>query len=116
MLQWLANATPGSKVDADEFIVTGRPRQTNSKKEPGKEYSGKYLPLYEFLRNTSDRTVRLSYSEIERLLGFKLPASAYNHKAWWSNSFSHSQAHAWLNAGWYTELGYSSKDVTFERK
>ena len=35
----------------------------------------------------------MSFSEIERVLGFKLPKSAYQHEAWWSNNATgHSHA------------------------
>src|SRR5690606_13251972 len=42
--------------------------------------------------------------EIEKLLGHPLPASAYTHPAWWSNTGgSHVQAQAWLDRGFRTE-------------
>ena len=47
--------------------------------------------------------VKLRYQDIERILGFTLPASAFNHpEAWWSNDRDHSQAIAWLDAGYET--------------
>ena len=37
-------------------------------------------------------------------MGFKLPKSAYEHEAWWSNNATgHSHARAWLKFGWRTE-------------
>jgi hypothetical protein len=78
---------------------------------------GKYEPLPAFL-GRSDRTVqRLSFSEIERILGFKLPQSAYQHAAWWSNTASgHSHAQSWLHAGWQTEaIDLTGRKVTFRR-
>jgi len=41
----------------------------------------------------------MTFLEIERILGFALPESAYIHSAWWANG-GHSQAYAWLNAGY----------------
>src|SRR5205807_161474 len=37
---------------------------------------------------------------IEDLLGGSLPASAKQHRAWWSNDPHHVQACSWLEAGW----------------
>lgn len=44
----------------------------------------------------------LSFEEIEDVLGFSLPASASKHSAWWANG-GHTQASAWLDAGWLVE-------------
>ena len=35
----------------------------------------------------------------ESILGFSLPRSAYTYNAWWSNG-GHTQADAWMNAGY----------------
>lgn len=75
------------------------------------------MTKYELLRKylKSKAKITLTYAEIENILGFKLPDSAYTHKVWWSNHPSHTQALAWLEAGWnvqHVELGES---VTFIR-
>ena len=46
-----------------------------------------------------------SFSEIEHILGFPLPASAVNHPAWWADDDSHSHALAW------TSLGLETRNV-----
>jgi hypothetical protein len=77
----------------------------------------KYESLPQFLTSTHSSTKRLSFAEIERILGFKLPKSAYEHEAWWSNNATgHSHARAWLNAGWRTEaVDLAGRKVTFLR-
>jgi hypothetical protein len=59
----------------------------------------------------------LSFAEIERVLGFKLPKSAYEYEAWWSNNpTGHSHSRAWIEAGWRTEaVDLSGRKVTFQR-
>ena len=59
----------------------------------------------------------MSFTEIERVLGFKLPKSAYQHEAWWSNNATgHSHARAWLKFGWRTEaVDLAGRKVTFQR-
>lgn len=60
-----------------------------------------YGNLTEFLQNTKDQDeIELTFIEIERIIGDKLPSSAFDHIAWWSNTRTHSQGKGWLNAGW----------------
>jgi hypothetical protein len=77
----------------------------------------KYEALPQFLARADRAAQRMSFSEIERVLGFKLPASAYQHEAWWSNNATgHSHAQAWLESGWRTEaVDLAGRKVTFCR-
>ena len=61
---------------------------------------GKYFRFTDYLKKSNKSYIRLSFQEIEDILGFKLPSSAFNHTAFWSNSRSHSLASSWLNAGY----------------
>lgn len=73
--------------------------------------------LLQIPSNVSEKT--LTFSEIESILGFKLPGSAYNHRPWWANPSSaidHPYAQAWLAAGWKVEtVNQSQKWVRFIR-
>jgi hypothetical protein len=60
----------------------------------------KYRPLGDYLAKQPETSLSLTFQEVERILGFALPPSAHNHRAWWANSPSHPQANAWLNVGW----------------
>ncbi len=75
----------------------------------------KYEALPQFLARADRAAHRMSFSEIERVLGFKLPKSAYKHEAWWSNNATgHSHARAWLKFGWRTEaIDLAGRKVTF---
>jgi len=77
----------------------------------------KYEPLPQFLASVGGAAHRMSFTEIERILGFKLPKSAYQHEAWWSNNATgHSHARAWLKFGWRTEaVDLTARKVTFQR-
>jgi len=77
----------------------------------------KYEPLSQFLEVQGRPSHRMTFSEIERVLGFKLPRSAYEHEAWWSNNATgHSHARTWLEAGWRTgSVDLAGKKVTFQR-
>ena len=63
----------------------------------------KYIELKNFLINSNQSIVTLSFSKIEKIIKTTLPKSAYNNaEAWWSNNADHSQAIAWLDAGYNT--------------
>jgi hypothetical protein len=78
----------------------------------------KYEPLPQFLSAGTASTRRMSFEQIERVLGFNLPKSAYEHEAWWSNNATgHSHARAWLAAGWRTQdVDLEGRKVTFYRE
>ncbi len=60
----------------------------------------KYDPLYNYLTkipsDVSEKT--LPFDEIEKILGFTLPTSAYKYDEWWHPS-GHSHAQLWVEAG-----------------
>ena len=64
----------------------------------------KYRRLYTHLCDKEDEQWLTSFREIEAILGFRLPESARRHRPWWANQKSggHSQALAWIAAGWET--------------
>jgi hypothetical protein len=65
---------------------------------------GKYEPLTEFLLQQTANEVPMSFAQIERVVGFKLPQVAQRHRAWWSNSLSNNvMTKAWRQAGFRSE-------------
>jgi hypothetical protein len=78
-------------------------------------YDGKYIRLYEFLKGQQVERITLSFNQIEELLKFKLPASAYKHRAWWANENEgrHTHARSWRNAGWKTVNPEMGRQATF---
>lgn len=80
----------------------------------------KYNPLRTYFENasSSQKDILLSFSQIENILGEKLPESANIHSAWWSNERDgrHVQAHSWMDAGWLvSEIDQARKWVKFKR-
>ncbi len=62
-----------------------------------------YDKLAEYLDRQEVNAIRLTFAEVEKIIGGSLPQSAYAHAAWWANSRtedSHSWAHKWIKAGW----------------
>ncbi len=63
----------------------------------------KYSNLGEFLRGQRTSSVRVTFAEVERIIGHKLPRSA-RYPAWWSNNPSNNvMTKVWLEAGFKTE-------------
>ena len=81
---------------------------------------GKYQRLYTHLCQLATREWRTSFSEIEAVIGFGLPASARLHRPWWSNQTrgnGHSQALAWSAAGWETaQVDMGNETLLLRRK
>lgn len=63
----------------------------------------KYEPLTNYLRSHRDDACSLSFLDIERIIGCSLPASAREHRSWWGNDRTHTQARAWMQAGFGAE-------------
>ena len=78
---------------------------------------GRYQPIGEFLAAQGRARLRLSFAELEGVLGRALPPSAFRHAAWWANNpAGHSHCRAWVSAGWRTEdVDLAGRAVTFAR-
>ena len=78
---------------------------------------GKYAPLLQFLQRQTAEQIILTYAEVESILGFKLPKSAYTYTMWW-NSKGHPHCQAWLQAGYdVADVGETLRTqiITFDR-
>lgn len=79
--------------------------------------SKKYRFLSDYLQNSHKDSVALTLPEIEAILGFSLPNSARVHRAFWSNTTSHSIALSWLSVGYVTtEADIPSGQIVFEKR
>lgn len=79
---------------------------------------GKYEPLAEALRSRQVDSWAVSFTDIEAILGFPLPASARNYREWWANQRGggHSQTKGWQDAGWQVAtVDLAGEQVTFRR-
>jgi hypothetical protein len=97
-----------------------RPRGEHVCQTPIAALMSVYDPLRTKLESVRGQTVRLTFSEIEMLLGRPLPPSAYRFSAWWGNESSrkagHTQAMAWLHAGFKARVSLKQRAVKFERE
>jgi hypothetical protein len=78
----------------------------------------KFEPLKQFLDGLPSGERRMTFSEVEKVLGFELPPSARRHRPWWSNNPSNSaMTKAWLAAGCQTEqVDMAGETLVFKKK
>ncbi|MBR0755410.1 hypothetical protein JQ604_24795 [Bradyrhizobium jicamae] len=77
-----------------------------------------YDPLRQRLETVKGASIRLSFADLEAILGKPLPVSAYKFTAWWGNNCSvgHAQTRAWLSAGFEARtVSLKNRTVEFHR-
>lgn len=76
----------------------------------------KYAPLGDYLRKQRGSEIRMTFAQIERAIGGKLPRSQY-HRAWWSNNpWNNVMTKVWLDAGFVTEqVDIEGRKLVFRR-
>lgn len=78
-----------------------------------------YLPLQKYLTDRYANTVVLRFTEIEDLLGFKLPDLARLQPAWWANPDADGtpsvQSGSWTHASRTAKPNLLARTVVFER-
>ena len=78
--------------------------------------SKKYRRLTDLLTNANGKPVSVSFAEIEKIIGFSLPDSAREHRAFWANTTTHSIALSWLSVGYKTvDVNIEKEVVVFEK-
>ena len=83
---------------------------------PTEKISDKYKRLAEYLYEKWDRKIELSYAQIEEILEFPLPPTAYNlPQSFWANTETHSYAKgSWLAVEYKAKV-VGNQMVVFER-
>jgi hypothetical protein len=76
----------------------------------------KYEPLRRYLESRPTERVPMTFAEIEKVLGFRLPESQ-RYPAWWSNNPTNNvMTNEWLAAGYKTEqVDIEGRKLVFRR-
>jgi hypothetical protein len=84
VLAWLSGVVQPERHTASERVMS-RERTVSPERivSPGRG-SGRYQPLYRYLRDRYADRVVLRFTEIEDVLGFSLPPAARIAQEWWS--------------------------------
>src|ERR1041385_6716216 len=77
----------------------------------------KYDGLGNYLRRQGFAEIPMTFAEIERVTGVKLPPKAQHHRAWWSNNPSNNvMTKAWLEAGFESaKVDMKARKLVFRR-
>lgn len=76
----------------------------------------KYIPLANYFSGATNSSIKLTFSEIEQIMGQNLPNAAYLNKSWWKKTKAPAKHfHAWLDAGYYVTDVEPDRFVVFER-
>ena len=76
----------------------------------------KYRRLAGLLEELGEKTISLTFSQIEKAVGFSLPESARLYREFWANTTTHSIALSWLSVGYKTvDVNLANETVAFER-
>lgn len=77
----------------------------------------KYHLLGKFLGEQAGSEVPMSFADIERVTGVKLPPKAQLQRAWWSNNPSNNvMTKVWLDAGFRSEkVDLAAQRLVFKR-
>ena len=82
---------------------------------PTGKISEKYKRLAEYLYENWERKIELDYTQIEDILGFHLPLTAYKlPQQYWANTQTHTYSSSWLAIGYKAKV-IGEKSVAFTR-
>jgi hypothetical protein len=74
------------------------------------------LTRYLRFRESFTKTVKLSFAQIDGIIGDNLPLEAYRSEEWWKNTPKTAHAKAWLDAGWEAaEVNLKEAYVVFKK-
>ena len=104
---WRRRATP----------VSEPPRTIPRLERTEPHVPAEYLSLYRYLEHRYASCVVLTFEQMEALLGFGLPASAYTEPGWWTEAaVPTGYSAAWTGARRTATPNLPARTVTFERR
>lgn len=77
----------------------------------------KYMNLKQFLQDSGKIELCLSFSELEKVLGFPLDPSAFQYREFWANCTASTKAYSWMDAGYeLISVNLKEKTLIFKQK
>lgn len=77
----------------------------------------KFVSLKRYLINSGKDDIFMTFKELENVIGFPLPRSAWTHKAYFANTETHSISKAWMEAGYVvSELNIYEGKLAFKKR
>lgn len=77
----------------------------------------KYRSLATYFSESTNQTITLQFGEIEKIMGYSLPSSAYLNYSWWKKTKAPARHYqAWTAAGYTVKYVQPNHYVVFEKK
>lgn len=98
--------------------ATSAPEQPSSAppRGPNSQHRGKYAGLWRWLQGQPDDQLRLSFEQVEEIIGAPLPTSCRAYAAHWHSYDGSAVARAILDAGWRgTDVSLSRQELVLRR-
>ncbi len=121
LLKCTESKTKAFKVNSQEIkndqgpLAIDLTEQENEQDPP----TGSYADLTKYLSRISESTTsfRMTFRNVEKILGKPLPSSAYLYRAWWDNNNITPQAASWVEEDWSTAaVDMARGELSFLRK
>lgn len=107
---------PMSPVPGPEDIAQDDAADSQPAMQVDDAHTGKYQGLWEWLRAQDRDEIRLSFAEVEQILGMPLPPSARNHLPHWYGYEGTALGRAIRDADWRaTQVNLTDERVVFVR-
>lgn len=121
--RWWGRIAVWDERDVEALAVRTRPskrRQATVSLDPtpagASAHTGKYRALWAWLAGQSKDRIEMTFSKIEDVLGFPLPASCRDHPAHWHSYEGSAVARAILDAGWRARrVNLANETLVLER-
>lgn len=76
----------------------------------------KYIPLAMYFASATKPTMRLTFDEIEQIIGQQLPNAAYLNQSWWKKTkLPAKHFHAWTDSGYIVSEVETNNYVIFQK-
>lgn len=97
-----ATRTAAAPAPAPTATPAATPAAEPKKKVATIRTNSTYYPLHKQLKESGKEELSMKFTEIEKMIGKKLPESARKFRAWWANNLKKGtgQSKSWVEAGY----------------
>lgn len=112
------NRSTGGHLDrlGGPFLVKLAMNPRRAEDPRGAAERGEYSPLHRWFASSPEYRCRLSFAQIEQILGLELPNVARVSPEWWSSGDGRDHALAWEAAGFNARVSPEEEAVLFTRR
>jgi hypothetical protein len=74
-----------------------------------------FATLHAFLETVPEMTVTLTFGQVEAILGYPLPASAWHSRSYWHDFDRPPFPNRWQTLGWKLSCSMAAQTITLTR-